>query len=466
MMTENLNTIKKKLKELNKKFRNKNYTYFVPKEWIGWQEKVGDKDEDNKNGIRVNPFKYFMSSIEEIEKISSMSLEAKSSGFESENLILSLLSDLSFNHSSLGGGVSVDEYPFNFRGSFLKAISVLPYLYSIGIKTIILEPVNLTSLVNWDMNGVKGVSPYAIRNPYKLDENLDEVILELDLETQYEAFVEAVHCLNMNVIQEFVFRSGSIDSEIALDHPDWFYWIKSTTRLRPIDSDSNSKYGSPIFKKREINEIEENIALGKYDNLPQPDEKYQSMFTATPVKTARVENKIYGMLNADKANNKKTNECTLPQAFELNNIGTSEILIEDRTYYKLYDNPDYNYLSFDTIRYYNSELKKIDNIQADLWEFLAGVPAYHRKRFGIDGMVFTDGNLIPTELFNQIINGSKSKKEDFIILSNSEESICDNQFEKYDGYYVGIEANQEKGSIISNKMAPKFGKLTGIHKII
>lgn len=461
-MTENLNTIKKKLQKLNKQFRNKNFTYFVPKDWVIWT--VLQETEDER--VRVNPFKYFLNSIDKIENISSNLSNEISPSLRSNHLKLSIISDLSYNHNTIDEQISKDEYPFNLSGSFLKAISILPYLHSIGINSIILEPINLTSLVNNENGGINKKSSYSVRNPYKLDENLDEDFLELDLETQYKAFVEAAHSLRINIIQEFVFRSASIDSEIALDHPEWFYWIKSTTRMRPIDSDSNSKYGSPIFKKREINEIEENIALGRFDNLPQPDDKYQSMFTTTPVKTARVENKIYGMLNVDKANNKKTNECTLPLAFEIQNIGTSELLKEDKTYYKLYDNPDYNYLSFDTIRYYNTELKKIENIQTDLWEFLTTIPTYHINKFGIDGMVFTDGNLLPLELFNQIINGSKSIKSDFIILANSEENINENQFEKYDGYYKEIVDNQENCNIVSNEKTSKFGKIIGIHKII
>ena len=47
-------------------------------------------------------------------------------------------------------------------------------------------------------------SPYAIRNHYELDELLGEPILDMKLDDQFNALVEACHKAGIKVITEFV----------------------------------------------------------------------------------------------------------------------------------------------------------------------------------------------------------------------------------------------------------------------
>ena len=444
-MTNNLKIIYNKLKELNKKLRQKNYVYYIPSLWISWQN-----NENRK--IRVNPFKYFIDAIDELEKIKS---ELNTNSENIYNLFIRFA--CSFDHIN-EGKISLElsgDNPFKSTGTFLKAIALLPYIKSLGVDTISLLPINSIGLEN--RKGTLG-SPFAVRNPYKLDENLSEDILEIDIEIQYKAFVEACHLIGIKVIQEFTIRTASVDSELTLLHPNWFYWIKSIVQLRAMGSDSNSKFGSPMFKKREIHRIKEGIALLKYNDLPVPDQKYKSMFTDTPVKTARVENKIYGMLNQDKSQNKKTNECVIPSGFDEWNIDINQKLWEDTTYYKLYDSNQFNYMAYNTLRYYSDDIKRIENIPNDLWEYLSMIVPHHIKKFNIDGAVIDKGHLLPMELRRNIINQIKQIRTNFIIWDKNSEPTDLAKQEGYNacmGYLSQEQHNQEKLKYFINNMIKK-----------
>jgi glycosidase len=42
----------------------------------------------------------------------------------------------------------------------------------------------------------------------------------MTLEEQFKALVEAAHCLGIKVVTEFIFRTSSKDSPIAITHPE------------------------------------------------------------------------------------------------------------------------------------------------------------------------------------------------------------------------------------------------------
>ena len=57
-------------------------------------------------------------------------------------------------------------------------------------------------------------------------DTLADPLVDLDVDVQFRALVEACHALGMRVICEFVFRTASRDADFIAEHPDWFYWIK------------------------------------------------------------------------------------------------------------------------------------------------------------------------------------------------------------------------------------------------
>ena len=112
------------------------------------------------------------------------------------------------------------------QGSFIKSLCLIPYLKEYNINIIYLLPVFKYS--DKCKKGELG-SPYSIKDVYKLDENLHEELLGLDnqdlIGVEFAAFVEACHIMGIRVMVDFVFRTVARDSDLILNHPEWFYWI-------------------------------------------------------------------------------------------------------------------------------------------------------------------------------------------------------------------------------------------------
>ena len=50
---------------------------------------------------------------------------------------------------------------------------------------------------------------------------------KMSLEDQFKALIEACHTLDMRVMIDIIPRTNATESELIIDHPDWFYWIKT-----------------------------------------------------------------------------------------------------------------------------------------------------------------------------------------------------------------------------------------------
>src|SRR5690606_20532486 len=103
-------------------------------------------------------------------------------------------------------------------GSVLQSLCLLPLLHSFAANMVYLLPV-----CDYSEEYKKGElgSPYAIKNFYKLDENLHEELLgeysEELLTMEFRAFIEGCHLLGIKVILDFVFRTASRDNDLMLD---------------------------------------------------------------------------------------------------------------------------------------------------------------------------------------------------------------------------------------------------------
>ena len=157
---------------------------------------------------------------------------------------------------------------FRKTGTFLKMIAMLPYIQSLGVNVLHLMPVTKTSSVPGKGNLS---SPYAIKNPYELDENLAETAVPFSVDEQFQALAEACHMLDTRLVLEFVLRTASLDSDWVREHPDWFYWI---------DAKKKDEYRSPEFTEEELIKIRQ-IPSGS-GTFIAPNEDYQSLFHEPP----------------------------------------------------------------------------------------------------------------------------------------------------------------------------------------
>lgn len=385
--TVNLDLVYEKLKSIkSKKYKHK---FSVPGLWI---EETPDRKE-------VNPFQFF---LERIEKVRDLS-KNKVNHIEPNVYNMFVRLTTSYDHNEDNSLVNAENL-FKETGTFLKAITILPYIKNLGVNTIYLLPV--TAIGEDEKKGNLG-SPYAIKNPYLPDNNLSEPLLGLDVETEFKAFAEAVHLLGMKLVCEFVFRTASIDSDLTLEHPDWFYWINAKVKNRTAGEVSESKYGPPIFLKKELQEIKAKVEAGDFKDLMQPHEQHRKMFTETPKKVARVEGKIRGLL-ADK----KT-EVKIPGAFADWPPDDNQPAWTDVTFLKMYDNPKFNYIAYNTIRMYDTNLAKNEYKVADLWDYISGIIPHYVENYSLDGVMIDMGHALPHELRRRIVESALEKKQEF-----------------------------------------------------
>lgn len=324
-------------------------------------------------------------------------------------------------YDSSENSINYEFTEFNELGTFLKATMLLFYIKTLNINTVYLLPV-----FEIGVYGKKGSlgSPYAIKNYYNIEKSQSEFILELTPEIEFKAFSEACKILDIKLILEFVFRITSLDNDWALENPDWFYWIKSSVKMREPDDTSESKYGSPIFLKRELKEIKDKIEIGDFKNLTPPHETFRNLFTPIPKKVARVEGKMLGIYDTNK-------ECTIASAFADWPPDDNQPPWADVAYLRLYDNNNFNYVAYNTIRMYDDELATVKNEVKNLWETLSVIIPHYISNYGIDGAMIDMGHALPKKLRNQIIKNARNVKEDFIFW---EENFGISQQSKEDGY--------------------------------
>ena len=281
-------------------------------------------------------------------------------------------------------------------GTFLKMIALLPYIKSLGVNTLYMLPVN--KIGRDHRNGNLG-SPYATRDLFSFDKHLaDPLLSSMSVEEQFSALVQAAHVLGIRVVMEFALRTASLDSVTVEKHPEWFYWIKK---------ESLEDFASPAFEAEEL-ELIKKVPLGTGEYI-YPSEKYRNLFS-TPPKASSLEKK------GDKyvAKNDKGEEIVIPGAFADWPPDDVQPAWKDVTYLRMYDFPkkkgaenDYNYIAYNTIRYYDSALSKDKYALDSLWDYLSGVIPFYQKKYGIDGAMIDMGHAIPKKLIHKIIKAAR-----------------------------------------------------------
>nr|MBP8975045.1 alpha-amylase [Anaerolineae bacterium] len=192
--------------------------YYVPGLWV---------DHEHPAAQAVNPYDFYAAKLEWIAAQPAQPLIQGAGGAWTRyaivyNLFPRVTAAYDHTHDGL---LAIGPSPDGWRetGTLLKSIALLPYIRSLGINTVHLLPITAVG-----QDGKKGTlgSPYGIRDPYALDEALDEPALGLPVDTLFAGFVEAAHRLGMRVVMEFVLRTASKDGAWIGAHPQWFYWIR------------------------------------------------------------------------------------------------------------------------------------------------------------------------------------------------------------------------------------------------
>jgi len=331
--------------------------------------------------------------------------------------------------------ITVSPSGIRETGTFLKTIALLPYLKQLGINTIHLLPITEIGL-----KGRKGDlgSPYAIKNPFKIDQLLADPILDIGVDLQYKALIEAAHLLDIRVVQEFIFRTASIDSDWSQEHPEWFYWI-----------DKNEKYEAPRFSASELEQIMK-VPKGKGNYIP-PSDTYRSKFKKP-------------------GQDKMTKSWTVASAFADWPPDDVQPPWSDVTYLRLYnyeynEDNNYNYIAYNTIRYYDPVLAISTNANLQIWEKISDIIPHFQQAFGIDGAMIDMGHALPDLLKEQIIDKAREHDKSFAFWDenfDNKQSIKDEGYNAVvgDAWHKMTKRNGMKHMIessIKSKALPFFG---------
>lgn len=428
---ENINSVLEILKRKSNGFKG---DYFIPRLWncTGFSNYTTVPGRDGE--ICLNPYEFMIHCIE--NHILSKANSSKKSyllPLDEEtplenSVIYSMLPRTFTAWNHYGDNLS--------NGTFLKAVCLLPYLLKMNVNIIYLLPVFQYS--NSYKKGETG-SPYSIRNIYNLDQNLHDHLLGENsksmIETEFKAFMEACHLCGIRVMVDFVFRTVARDSDLIVEHPDWFYWIKlqySKTFCAPrVDTLKkptvpNEKVIPDLYNCKSIN-------------------SYLSQFTLPP---NELDHKKWKQV-LEKHKNKGTNILELiEEEFEITTApGFSDVINDsqppwsDATYLKFYYDSHSmakQYVPKGQAPYILNDIAKLNIFRGEarnttLWDYTVNVIPYYQENFGIDGARIDMGHALPTDLNKEIIRKAKQNNKHFLLWSE-EFDIKNSPKAKSDGF--------------------------------
>ena len=141
----------------------------------------------------------------------------------------------------------------------------------------------------------------------------------------------------------------------------------------------------------------------KFESLIEPSKVYQEMFTDIPIKISKYDSKYIG-------ETKDRIKVKIPGSFADWPPDDNQPPWSDVTYLRMYIYQLYNYISYNTIRMYDSNLAKYENRNKPLWKKIIEIVPHFQNEFGIDGVMIDMGHALPPELLKAI--EKKARKND------------------------------------------------------
>lgn len=429
--------LKKVASALDKAAKNQPelFNYAIPDTWLSFDYK-GQHIKVHDGNVLVNPYHFYKTLIKEVFLAKE---PAPLSGYYTQNPVpknlnngdwikastvysMMIRSSSSYDHDRTGSLDDKNFYGLRDTGTFIKTLAMLPTLKRMGIDVLYMLPIAKYSLK--DKKGELG-SPYGVANFTKLDPLLKDPMTQdaTSVEDEFKAFVEAAHALDMKVVIDIIPRTNSVNSDLIVDHPDWFYWIdlKDLASYAPpmVPSLKESlpakkEYFKDLFSSPEVEEH-----LHKFRKNPKEldPQKWQTLVDVykDPKNTKEI-------LDLVQTNFK----MTVAPAFS-DHINDPQPAWSDVTYFRLYLDHPLNsqpyldklghfepYVLFDVAKAsYNPGSKP----NKPLWNALSDVIPFYQKSFGIDGARIDMGHALPSELITMIIDKAKAIDPNFSFIA-------------------------------------------------
>ncbi len=390
--------------------------FLVPSLWIS--------DEGAPTTVEVDPFEFYLAVVRRA-RVEQPGPRA-GGDWSRQAIIYNMFvrTSAAFDHDGNGKlDLPCNSDGFRETGTFLKAIAMLPYIRRLGATAIHLLPI---TAIGRDGNKGSLGSPYAIRDPYALDENLAEPVLGLDAKTELQAFVEAAHAFGFKVVVEFVFRTAARDAEWIKEHPEWFYWIKDDIPTRKRGEADARAYGSPLFTADELHRIHDDVNHKRTGDLPQPSAQFKGFFVEPPPPADVVmeSGRYVGTVDGTRAK--------IPGAFADWPPDDNQSPWDDVTYLRMYTNREFNYVSYNTIRIYDARLAQPRFVNRPLWDRITAIIPYYQREFAIDGVMIDMGYALPMDLKIEMIRRAREIDPDFAFWDEHFDMIQQSRDEGYD----------------------------------
>ena len=438
-----------KLEKILEKNKKDNINYTVPDLWFLEDYSCPHKHLPNGE-VMVNPYEFYKSVISEYilknkkdkvnyNKSLSQALKIKPTNGDwvKRAVLYSMMirTSSSWDHDR---SYSLDVSNLDGlkeTGTFVKTLALLPLLKRLGVNVLYLLPISKYSLK--DKKGELG-SPYSVQSFTELDPALKEVMTgkDMTLDEEFEALIEACHILGIRVTIDIIPRTNSVNSDLIMEHPEWFYWIKASEakdyRVPFVESVPDTTYPAPKWMETVYKspDVLRHIKMFKKN----PKDENPELF-----KTITGKDSIEFLENIEKAFDLK-----IAPAFS-DQINDIQPPWSDVTYFRLYlDDPEYTkkylkikhnpYILCDTIK---CNLYPGTKPNMELWELLSGVIPYYQTKFGIDGARIDMGHALPKDLLSMIMDKAKEVDPDFTFIAE-ELNMENDKSAKENGYNAMI----------------------------
>ncbi|TYB87289.1 MAG: maltodextrin glycosyltransferase [Kosmotoga sp.] len=416
--------------------------YAIPNKWLHKSYEGERKVSDSF--VRVNPYHYISWLIKTIINnsdgktnyllpLSRIKDENSTNWITSSNIYGAFVrSTVAYGHEN-PGLLNTKNSQFTESGTFLKMIMTLNYLKDMNIDTLYLLPV--TKFSNAFKKGETG-SPYAVKNFFSIEPRYhDKLLNDFNVEDEFKAFIEAAHIINMRVVLDFIPRTSSRDSELILDHPEWFYWID----INELNDYEAPKIEGLGFAQPSIENLEK---VYSQENVKNHLKKFR--FAPNIEDPERWHNFVAANRNNPDFLTELTNEFGVitPPGFS-DWINDNQPIWKDITFLRLYEDhpiesrkylpdPDKQppYILFDTIKASDFPGNK-PNMK--LWDTIESIMPFYNDNFGVDGSRLDMGHALPDELEERVIKSARKNDPAFAMIAE-ELSMSNDEDSKKAGY--------------------------------
>ncbi len=429
--------LKKLVEALEKQSNNQHelFNYAIPDTWLSFDYK-GKQIKVHDGHVLVNPYRFYQSLIEDVflkndtSELKSYFLthpvekHLQNGDWIRKSSVYSMMvrTTGSYDHDRTGRLEDSNLYQLKDTGTFLKTLAYLPLLKRMGIDVLYMLPIAKYSLK--DKKGELG-SPYGVSNFYALDEGLKDPMTGdyTTVNDEFKAFVEAAHALDMKVIIDIIPRTNSVNSDLIIDHPDWFYWIehKDLDDYRPPMVDglkttlpAKKEYFKELFSSPSVEEH-----LHKFRKNPKDTDKEKWKVLVKEYKSKSNKKEILDLVQEHFG-------LTVAPAFS-DHINDPQPAWSDVTFFRMYlDHPINSqpflnelgtfepYILFDVAK---CSLNPGAQPNMPLWDMLSGIIPFYQTEFGIDGARIDMGHALPVELINMIISKAKAIDPNFCFIA-------------------------------------------------